>query len=281
MKNFKLSSTGTSSTGAARLTHEVEFLSFPGGERHVRLPDVRAVDSLTWELTAPVYTPADTMDLLLVVDALRRMVRPGSRLTLNLPYVSYARQDRVALIGEPLSAKVFCNLINSLEFDLVRVMDPHSDVVSALLNNVAVVPVAELLKSTVFKLGHEFPAEFALVAPDAGARKKVEAASMALGGVPVVYGGKKRDPKTGALSGFYVEGQVPPDKALLVVDDICDGGYTFIALAAVLRKQTTMPLYLYVTHGLFTKGIQPLLDAGYRKIYCANCNNDAAIPFLG
>lgn len=273
-------SIGAEPCGFGKIIHAVSFMSFPGGERHVRLPDVRAIDATAWELTAPVYTPADLMDLFLVVDALRRMIRPGARLTLNLPYVSYARQDRVALVGEPLSAKVFCNLINSLEFDLVRVLDPHSDVVSALLNNVEVITAAELIKSTVLKLVSNFPAAYAVVAPDAGARKKVEAVSLALGGVPVVYGGKKRDPKTGALSGFYVEGQVPADMPLLVVDDICDGGGTFIALAEVLRKQTTQPLYLYVTHGLFTKGVQPLLDAGYSKIFCANCNNDAAIPFL-
>lgn len=273
-------STGVAPSGVENIGHTVAFMSFPGGERHVRLPDVRAVDATAWELTAPVYTPADLMDLFLVVDALRRMIRPGSRLTLNLPYVSYARQDRVALVGEPLSAKVFCNLINSLEFDVVRVLDPHSDVVSALLNNVEVFTAADLIKSTVFKIGANFPEAYALVAPDAGARKKVEAVSLALGGVPVVYGGKKRDPKTGALSGFYVEGQVPTNVPLLVVDDICDGGGTFIALAAVLRKQTTQPLYLYVTHGLFTKGVQPLLDAGYSKIFCANCNNEAVTPFL-
>jgi len=123
----------------------LEFMSFPGGERHVRLP-VAAPDwagacvHADWTIEARIYTPADIMDLLLTHDALKRALPAGARLSLVLPYVPYARQDRVAVAGEPLSIKVFCSLINSMGFSSVEIWDPHSDVTPALLDNVVVAP---------------------------------------------------------------------------------------------------------------------------------------------
>ena len=89
------------------------------------------------------------------------------------------------------------------------------------------------------------------MAPDAGAHKRV----LALGerfGAPVVCCAKLRNTATGKLSGARVLDEVP-DLPLLVVDDICDGGGTFVALAALLRRHSDRPLGLYVTHGLCTR----------------------------
>lgn len=245
----------------------LKFMSFPGGERHVQLPDLSQYTEGSWEVYASIYTPQDIMDLLLTVDALKRMVL-SAPIRLVLPYIPYARQDRVANVGEPLSVKVFCSLINAMEFSCVTVLDPHSDVASALIDRVRVVHPHEFLPQEL-DWRAEFRHGLALVAPDAGARKKVEALAKAMH-VPIVFGTKKRDTATGALSGFGVEGDVPSDRPLLVVDDICDGGGTFIGLVKVLREKTTQPIYLYVSHGLFTRGVQCLLDAGYQSVFCSN-----------
>lgn len=245
----------------------LKFMSFPGGERHVQLPDLRHRTDGSWEVCASIYTPQDIMDLMLAVDALKRMVC-GAPIRLVLPYIPYARQDRVANIGEPLSVKVFCSLINSMEFSCVTVLDPHSDVASALIERVRVVHPHDFLPQEL-DWRAEFRHGLALVAPDAGARKKVETLAKVMH-VPVVYGTKTRDTATGALTGFGVEGDVPTNKPLLVVDDICDGGGTFIGLAKVLSEKTTQPIYLYVSHGLFTRGVQCLLDAGYARVFCSN-----------
>jgi len=97
---------------------------------------------------------------------------------------------------------------------------------------------------------------------------------------------KRRDPATGRLSGFEV-----PDfdrSEALIVDDICDGGGTFIGLAKELnrwsegasalaaRANTPYPplkkLYLYVTHGIFSRGLAELLKY-FEKIYTTNSLN--------
>ena len=184
-------------------------------------------------------------------------------MTLRLPYLPYARQDRVTVAGEPLSVKVFCTLINAMKFDRVVVADPHSTVAPALLDRVEI-ESAEGFLGQVLALP-EFVGGVALVAPDAGAHKRV----LALGerfGAPVVCCAKLRNTATGKLSGARVLDEVP-DLPLLVVDDICDGGGTFVALAALLRRHSDRPLGLYVTHGLCTKGVAPLRD--YARLYTA------------
>ncbi|WP_080429327.1 ribose-phosphate diphosphokinase [Burkholderia ubonensis] len=278
--------TSVSRAGVTRYD-AIEFFSFPGGERHVRLPaaQIGAIDVLDtdWTIEARVYTPADIMDLMLATDAVRRVIPAGSVLRLVLPYVPYARQDRVAVEGEPLSVKVFCNLINALAFDDVEIWDPHSDVTPALLNNVRIRSTRDLMLSTFDEMGSAYLLrECAFVAPDAGARKRVSALAKAFN-TDVVFADKKRDPQTGALSGAQVQGELPA-RPLLVVDDICDGGGTFIELARVLREKMTapfnQPLYLYVTHGLFTKGLEPLF-AHYDRVFTANCRDAALAKVLG
>lgn len=250
----------------------IQTLSFPGGERHLRLPEsVLGSPDLCWTITAGLYSAEGVLDLLLLADALKRAVPAHAQLHLRLPYVPYARQDRVAVAGEPLSAAVFCQLINSAEFASVTVSDPHSDVVPALLKNVRVIPavdyVIQLREGALSHIG-----ELAVVAPDSGARKRAECVAQAIGS-QVVYASKRRNPLTGRLSDAAVEGVIP-DLPLLVVDDICDGGGTFIALATALRERSQQPLYLYVTHGLFTKGLAPL-RAHFDAVFTPFCADPA------
>ena len=149
---------------------------------HAHLPDAQAV-----------------MSLLMLSDALRRAY-PGRPLALHLPYVPYARQDRVANPGEALSAKVFCQLINAQGYSRVVIQDPHSDVVTALLDRVEVEDPLPALRRVLEQVG---PA--ALVAPDAGARKRVLKLARELG-CEAVLADKVRDTQSGRISGTQVTG---------------------------------------------------------------------------
>jgi ribose-phosphate pyrophosphokinase len=105
-----------------------------------------------------------------------------------------------------------------------------------------------------------------VVSPDAGSEKRAGRVAKRFG-LPVIYGYKVRDVTTGALSGFGVQ-EIPADlkdKPLLVVDDICDGGGTFLGLGEKLKEQGARA-DLYVTHGLFTKGTG-VLSKVYDNIY--------------
>lgn len=80
-------------------------------------------------------------------------------------------------------------------------------------------------------------------------------------GVPVLHATKHRDPETGRLSQFTVPALMP---RVLIVDDICDGGGTFLGLADAIDFRTE--LYLYVTHGIFSKGVHELYKR-FKAIY--------------
>ncbi len=68
----------------------------------------------------------------------------------------------------------------------------------------------------------------------------------------------------------------------LVVDDICDGGGTFLGLADKFWKQTSIStLDLYVTHGIFSKGVRELLRM-YHNVYSTDsyCRREADVQYV-
>ncbi len=238
---------------------------FPAGECQVTVPaELREqADAVTeFRIHALLKSADDVMQLLMLTDALRRL-NPAAPVHLDMPYVPYARQDRVCNPGEALGAAVFCRLINDQQYATVTIVEPHSDVTPALLQRVRVVDAAAFLKKAL--AAPAFAGGVTLMAPDAGARKRVQALAKALGVADVRYAEKVRDPRTGRITETRVPDDIPA-QPVLVVDDICDGGRTFLELAAALRDKTTQPLYLYVTHGIFSKGLAEL-KARYEDIF--------------
>ncbi|WP_313689806.1 ribose-phosphate diphosphokinase [Achromobacter mucicolens] len=262
-----------------RLTDTPAAFRFPGGEMQVTIPAglrEQADAAREFRIHALLKSADDVMQLLLLTDALRRL-NPAVPVHLDMPYVPYARQDRVCNPGEALGAAVFCKLINDQQYATVTIVEPHSDVTPALLARVRVVDAAAFLKKAL--AAPAFAQGVTLMAPDAGARKRVQALAKALGVADVRYAEKVRDPQTGRITETRVPDDIPA-QPVLVVDDICDGGRTFLELAAALRGKSRQPLYLYVTHGIFSKGLTEL-KANYAEIFTAydwTRTEDAPVP---
>ena len=91
--------------------------------------------------------------------------------------------------------------------------------------------------------------------------------------MPVVECSKKRNVKNGKLEGFKVYEDNLSGKDCLIVDDICDGGGTFIGLAEELKKKNAGHLYLAVSHGIFNKGVD-VLNKCFTKIYTTDSFRD-------
>lgn len=240
-------------------------LIFSGGEIQVKL-DVSWVKwrKASFKINAHLTSSDEVMTLVLLVDALRRHSTTPDQVYIELecPYLPYARQDRVMEDGESLSLRVMCNLINSLRFDRVTVWDPHSDVAMALLDNISVVDQTSLvLLVPVLK------SETVLVSPDAGAMKKTHKIAKGLG-FSMVTAEKIRSTEDGSITGTQVHSDHIGKKDFLIVDDICDGGRTFIELAKELKKLTDGRILLYVTHGIFSKGLD-VFDGLIDHVYTA------------
>ncbi len=251
-----------------------EAFTFAGGEPHLKIqPDLDAARPV--RIAHRLNSFQDLGLLCLAVDALRRM---GVRhIEAFIPYFPAARQDRVMVPGEPLSVKVYADIINALRLERVTVFDPHSEVTPALLNGCAVLSNHNFIQQVLAQI----PDEALLVSPDGGALKKIYKLSAALGGRrAVVECSKSRDVKTGQLSGFQVYADDLQGQACLIVDDICDGGGTFIGLAAALRAKNAGPLYLAVSHGIFSKGFEEL-GACFARIFTTDSVRGLEHPAVG
>lgn len=250
-------------SGGERIeTIPFERLTFKGGEEHIRLKPVvplpdyirREIDGSEVIITHRLRSSSDVMALALAADA---VIQAGGTPSAFLPYFPYARQDRVMVPGEPHSIRAFCRVLASMRFKCVTVFDPHSDVTPALVENMTVVDNQHFISWVLKELGGQ---QVVLVAPDAGALKKVYKLAEKLGfRGEIACGSKVRDVVTGEIVRQDVTGNVS-GKHCLIVDDICDGGRTFIALGKALRKQGAQAVSLAVSHGIFSYGVACLFQ---------------------
>lgn len=264
-------------------TVELKWWTFPGGERNVKIVDIKDIDGRDLFVTCKFENSNDLIDMLLLVNAIRNVDIVGLNqidIFLDIPYFPFARQDRVMTDGEPFALQVAVQLIKACKFKTVTVMDPHSDVLTGMFEpgELKIVPQWKLWAPIMNSPSSQ---NTALVSPDAGAQKKIHKLSNAIYElsrgelyIPAIEASKRRDPATGEI----VETVINHDhlnmyKTLFVVDDICDGGRTFIELAKAIRtKGYTGELILCVTHGIFSKGIEPLFQV-YDKVFTLNNMN--------
>ncbi len=243
-----------------------ESFVFSGGEPHIKLKsNLENVTEVT--ITTRVTSFNDFGMLLCAIDAVKRC--GVKNVHVFLPYFPGARQDRVMVAGEPLTVKVYADVLNNQQLSSITVFDPHSEVTPALLNNCKSIPNHTFIEKVLQKIGKEV----LLISPDGGALKKIYKVSEYLGGIAVIECSKKRNVKNGKLEGFKVYEEDLGGKDCLIVDDICDGGGTFMGLAGELKKKNAGDLYLAVSHGIFNKGVAAL-NEHFKEIYTTDSFRD-------
>jgi ribose-phosphate pyrophosphokinase len=190
--------------------------------------------------------------------------KKGFKATLRLSYLPYGRQDKEVSNEATFALRTFNKYIDFMDWDEIIVMDPHSSVLKNYVRNVReVYPTDEVEK--VF-LATETTA---ICYPDKGAIKKYTPIYEKLGYMhKILHGEKVRDQSTGKILSYALnEPDLIHEENVLIIDDICDGGATFVLLAKELYKYGAENVNLFVTHGLFTKGLKPLFDAGIKRIF--------------
>lgn len=164
---------------------------------------------------------------------------------LYMPYIPHARMDRVKHSNDVFTLKYFCEFINSLNFKRVDVLDAHSNVSLALINNVHQVNVNEHIEAAI-RL-HD-TGNTALFFPDEGAMKRY-GDDLATLGYKFAFGMKKREWETGKILGLDVmQAENIVDKDVLIIDDICSKGGTFFHSAKALLAAGAKSVSLYITH---------------------------------
>lgn len=252
---------------------ELYSWKFPMGEVGIKIIKPEKVNPINLFHIVVHYRSSDDIILCLqLVDALKSLgVRPGF-MSIHIPYLPYGRQDRVCHPGEAFSLRVILDVLRTTGC-FVTTTDLHSDVAfkqlhAGFLHNKNQESAAFLLPKFDY-----------LIAPDKGASSKVSKHNqVARLNTSVVVLNKQRI----GSSIVYIDLDYDTIKGTAcVVDDICDGGGTFLSLAEMLKR--TQPnlksLNLYVTHGGFTQGLDKLKTL-YDNIYVHNLMNQISDPVL-
>lgn len=252
---------------------------FPDGQQTIDLTDWN--DLLRYDDAVKINSRLRTfkdLELIICATAAVRNIKPNREIALYVPYFMGARSDRKFVEGGVNYLKqVICPIINSLNFVTVVVLDPHSDVLEACLNNYEKVDNHTLVKHSLAKIDNKNGARdrICLVSPDAGAYKKIFDVAKKFGIENIITANKVRDMKTGKI----LRTEIPvlnqhDDIQYVIIDDICDGGRTFVELAKAIKDgRPTAKVNLIVTHGIFSAGFEELTQY-FEGIYTTNSYRD-------
>ena len=213
---------------------------FPDGTKLLKFDPARDEYTITW-----LYDNDE--ELFQLIALTKHLKNKGCKVWLNMPYVPNARMDRVKNRDEVFTLKAFAETINWLGFEEVRIYNPHSTVSEALFDRVYVdficvyYDVKRIVETSLSKID-------VLYFPDEGACKRYSDLLAPLG-LPVAFGIKKRDWKTGKILGIDIAGYDELEgKNILMVDDICAYGGTFYYSACALKDLGANEISCYVTH---------------------------------
>lgn len=183
-------------------------------------------------------------ELVVLIYLTRHLQSHGvTKIHLDMPYIPNARQDRVKTEEDVFTLKYFAEIINSLGFRSVTVLDPHSSVSEALIDNIVVKSPESYIKRVIENISDE---NLLMFYPDEGAMKRYSG----MIDRPFAFGIKKRDWATGQIKGLEVSGmtELIENSRVLIVDDISSRGGTFYHSALKLRELGAKEIYLYISH---------------------------------
>lgn len=236
---------------------------FPGGEVGIQLTtEVPKQTVINW-----LVEPANMHDEFFVVANLVDAVKTSEQVELRISYFPYARQDRVCNPGESHARVVFEKLLGTLRVDTLILFDVHS--ASEFTHDNPKINVINFTQADLIPAYHNYDV---VIAPDKGAVVKAQQVANLLGKRLVTLEKVRVD---GKVQHKALEPQMLRVDRALIVDDICDGGATFISAAKAIREFNPghfSAIDLWVTHGIFSKGLTELHEH-FDVISCFNLMN--------
>jgi ribose-phosphate pyrophosphokinase len=272
------------------IKHDLKKIDFSDGTCLIDLSFHESIldDELTikWDV---VNANQEIIELVHIVEVLKSKYKIGMKnISLHIPYLPYARADRRFHENQSYGLKIFAGFMQ--DFKQISTEDIHSEKAAAWLDNLYEFPTLNQIsvrlpknlfkespynKKTLTELIELIDSDnFMVCAPDQGASDRcndfIQAIENTMGykNIPIAFCKKKRCTETGAILETELEDVNYEYKAILIVDDICDGGATFVQLASKLKEQGAESVSLFVTHMIASKGLQAL--AIFENVYYIN-----------
>lgn len=232
---------------------------FPDGTSQVwKLGDTSEFDRYTEdpEILWMFESEAELMHVLQLAQLVQKELDTES-VNLIAPYLPYGRQDKEVGNNVSFALQTFKDILYAANICRIETFDAHSK--------------SDMVYSTAPEAFHRSVIDHDVVCfPDAGANERYKY-NFNIDIYQQVCFEKVRNQQTGEITGLKLLGKFESaNKSVLIVDDICDGGMTFIKVAQELKKLGFTRIDLAVSHGLFSKGKQVLYDAGINNIYTTN-----------
>ena len=241
-----------------------EKTKFPDGQQSIKI-----TSGVASEIAIKIYSRFTSFqDLELILCATSALKNLGmTDIFLYIPYFLGGRSDRKFEEGSINYIKdVVAPIINAQHYKGVIVLDPHSDVIEACIDRLDKIDNYSLVKAALTAINNTNAAreKMCIISPDAGALKKIYGVAKHFNIRDVLTAAKVRDLSTGKI----LHTEIPPitgstSKNFVIIDDICDGGRTFIEVAKAIREKRPQPMfndkiYLIVTHGIFSNNLLEL-----------------------
>ncbi|ADI32316.1 ribose-phosphate diphosphokinase [Staphylothermus hellenicus] len=245
---------------------EIQTKIFPDGEYYVRIKKPELIHGNKVAIINTMYPRQNDslLETLMLIDAARKA--GAKHVVVIIPYLAYARQDKVFLEGEPVTASIVVKMIRMVGADALVVVDIHSvktledfngKALNVLVSDKLVEKALNILNNPV------------VIAPDKGALHRAKYAAEKHG-LEYDYLVKRRDRITGEISIMPKELRID-GRDIVIIDDIISTGGTIASAARILQSQGARKIIVAATHGLFIgNALEKIRSAGIEKIYTAN-----------
>lgn len=257
---------------------------FPDGQQDIVIDKNSIPTTLSGVAWVPICITSrfnSFLDLELIICTTKALRRLGvSEIHLYIPYLLGARSDRhFQEGGNSYLVDVIAPIINAQNFQSVIVMDVHSDVAAACINRLKSIDNKKLV-DFFWKENDKEWKDYVFISPDGGSLKKIYKLADSIGFKgDIITCSKSRD-ENGQLSRVLVplNTKQHSEREFVIIDDICDGGRTFINIADNIKQNgyTKNKIHLIITHGIFSRGFMELLRY-FDTIYSTNSYSDAEL----
>lgn len=231
---------------------------FPDGEVQITLGEFSHKDKI--DVKCRITSAEELFILMQVSDILRRH---GMRFSISIYYLMGMRMDRVMSFNRPYTLNMIIHILDHLGAYEIHLFCPHSKVSLELFRHTSVSLISsDRVVSTVFQI----------VLPDAGAIERMGSENIS---GSIVIGEKVRDVTTGKIESIKIKNpEVLDGRPLLIQDDLCDGGGTFVGLAQAIREINPQAcINIEVYHMVNPKGIENLSN-NFNHVWFTNSYKD-------